>query len=376
MSLKNGLNCLSLFDGISCGMVALERAGFKVDEYHAFEIDKYAIQISQKNYPDIIRHGSVVGADFSQFKDISLLMAGSPCQGFSFAGKQLNFNDPRSALFFEFVRALKVAKPKYFMLENVKMKKEYQRVISDHLGVEPIEINSALVSAQNRKRLYWTNIPDQYLPNDKNILIKDILEGEPDEKYFLSSTMLNGSLRNNKAFNGRFKAHGPDEKSQCLTARYYKMGKTDPYIDQLKVVNYSSSGRLNGEIEGRYYETEKGNTLTASGYSSKSSTAIYQVDPSIDSGGKQPYMQDRIYHVDGKSVSLTAGFANRLNVSGGKLELVRRLTPIECERLQTLPDRYTEGVSDTQRYKALGNGWTVDVVAHIFKGMKDASTPS
>ena len=143
----NEMKVLSLFDGISCGQVALERAGIKVDNYFASEIDKYAIKVTQKNYPNTIQLGDVCNIKGNELPKIDLLIGGSPCQGFSFAGKQLNFNDPRSELFFEFVRILKEVKPKYFLLENVKMKKEYQNVISKHLGVEPIEINSALVSA-------------------------------------------------------------------------------------------------------------------------------------------------------------------------------------------------------------------------------------
>ena len=170
------MRVLSLFDGISCGQVALERAGIKVDTYYASEIDKYAIQVTQKNYPNTIQLGDVTKIDGKKFKGIDLLIGGSPCQGFSFAGKQLNFIDPRSRLFFEFVRILEESKPKYFLLENVKMKKEYQDVISRYLGVEPIAINSNLVSAQSRERLYWTNIPGVEQPQDKGIFLKDIIE--------------------------------------------------------------------------------------------------------------------------------------------------------------------------------------------------------
>ena len=170
-----GIKVLSLFDGISCGMVALEHVGIKVDEYYASEIDKHAIKVSEKNYPNIKRIGDVTKVKGEDLPKIDLLIGGSPCQGFSFAGRQLNFEDERSKLFFEYVRLLKETKPKYFLLENVKMKKEYQDVISKYLGVEPIEINSALVSAQNRKRLYWTNIPDIQQPKDRGILLKDIV---------------------------------------------------------------------------------------------------------------------------------------------------------------------------------------------------------
>lgn len=181
------MKVLSLFDGISCGKVALERAGIQVEEYVAYEIDKSAIQISKKNYPEIVQRGDVTKADFTEFKGFDLVMGGSPCQGFSTAGKQLNFEDPRSKLFFEFKRAIDEVKPKYFLLENVKMKKEYENIISEYLGVEPIEINSSLVSAQNRKRLYWTNIPGVQRPEDRGIMLKDIVhENRMEDKVDLT----------------------------------------------------------------------------------------------------------------------------------------------------------------------------------------------
>src|SRR5210317_2590759 len=170
------MNVLSLFDGMSCGQIALNRLGIKYYNYYAAEIDKYAIEVTKKNFPNTIHLGDVTKIKAEDLEPIDLMMGGSPCQGFSFAGRQLNFNDPRSALFFEFVRLLKECKPKYFLLENVRMKKEYQDVITKHLGVEPIMINSALVSAQNRVRLYWTNIPNITQPQDKNLMLKDILE--------------------------------------------------------------------------------------------------------------------------------------------------------------------------------------------------------
>jgi DNA (cytosine-5)-methyltransferase 3A len=250
------MKVLSLFDGISCGRLALERAGIKVEKYYASEIDKYAIQVAQKNYPDTIQIGDCTKIDYKKYAgEIDLLIGGSPCQGFSFAGKQLNFADPRSRLFFEFVRALKEVKPKYFLLENVKMKKEFQDIISQQLGVDPIEINSALVSAQNRKRLYWTNIPNLVLPTDKNIVLKNIV---------------------------------PDA---VLT---------------------------------------KSKTIRTSGWCSKW-------------GNKHCFDMPNPY---------------------------RHFTITELELLQTLPINYTDGISLTQRRKAIGNGWTVDAIAHIFKGLK------
>ena len=188
------MNVLSLFDGMSCGQIALNRAGFKIDNYFACEIDKYAIQVTQANYPNTQQLGDVTKVSALDLPALDLVMGGSPCQGFSFAGKQLNFEDPRSKLFFEFVRLLKEARVKNpnvkFLLENVKMKKEYRDIISEHLGVAPIEINSALVSAQNRKRLYWTNLEGVEQPNDKGILLKDIVEEGVDQKLFINPALV------------------------------------------------------------------------------------------------------------------------------------------------------------------------------------------
>ena len=171
------MNVLSLFDGISCGQIALERAGIKINTYYASEIDKYAIQITKKNYPDTIHIGDVNNIDFNEYiSKIDLLIGGSPCQGFSKAGKGLNFDDPRSKLFFKFVEALNIIRPKYFLLENVRMKKEWINIISEYLNIEPIPINSNLVSAQSRNRIYWTNIPNIQQPIDKQIKLQDILE--------------------------------------------------------------------------------------------------------------------------------------------------------------------------------------------------------
>ena len=184
------MRVLSLFDWIACWYEALIRAGIKVDAYYASEIDKYAIQIAMKNHPDIIEIWDVCNVKWEDYKDIDLLIWGSPCQWFSVAGKQLAFDDPRSKLFFEFVRILKEAQPKYFLLENVKMRKERVDIISWYLGVQPIEINSALVSAQSRKRLYWTNIPNVRQPENKWLILKDILQDHVDEKYYLNEQQI------------------------------------------------------------------------------------------------------------------------------------------------------------------------------------------
>jgi len=288
------MNVLSLFDGMSCGQIALGRVGIKVDNYFASEIDKYAIHVTQKNHPNTIQLGDVTKINVKDLPKIDLLIGGSPCQGFSFAGKQLNFEDPRSKLFFEFVRILNEIKeinPNVkFLLENVKMKKEYQDIISEHLGVKPIVINSTLVSAQNRVRLYWSNIPNIIQPQDKGVLLKDILEKNVDKKYYISKIAIEKLIRHN---NKIIKQVDTPDKSGTIHAGYYKMGGRDQqYIKDIQIPTSLEDIRI------------------------------------------------------------------------------RKLTPIECERLQTVPDNYTENVSNTQRYKMLGNGWTVDVIAHIFQGLK------
>ena len=642
------MNILSLFDGMSCGRLALDRLGIKVDKYYASEIDKYAIQVSSANYPDIIQIGDVCEVKGEDYPDIDLVLAGSPCQGFSFAGNQLAFDDPRSALFFEFVRILKEVKPKYFLLENVKMKKEFLDVISEQVGVEPILINSALVSAQNRLRYYWTNIPGVEQPEDRGIVLRDILETEPDEKYDISEAKVDRVL-NAKRGKGYFynedsekigtviagyhkeptdgsyvEQHKPvkhternrrhlkmpDEKSLCMTATMYKgagnngmtlvpmkpikvgmaveevkvrkhevdleklqqllreakanVKKTNKQIaeetdlpitkvehwfrtdssfaipsddiwfklkevldikddsfdaqimefiyrdgvyestqrvyseegksptitasnkeqlietrpkrvgtavdikghDSLKRV-YSEDGKSptlttcqgghrepkvmvralteqrteeskrirkehrqrtgkdwsprggkemvpredgkmntlttsltkshileierlpdgvkGGALRGRQVsdddswtqqletrDDDKSNALTTVQKDSVVvSTKPNQINPSKKASGKQPYMQDRVFHEEGKSHALTASFADRTNVGASVDDLHwRKLTPLECERLQTVPDNYTNHVSNTQRYKMLGNGWTIEVIAHILKGME------
>ena len=207
------MKVLSLFDGMSCGMIALDRLGIKVDKYYASEIDKYAIQVSQANYPNIIQIGDVCDIKAEDYQDIDLILAGSPCQGFSFAGKQLAFDDPRSRLFFEFVRLLKEIKPKYFLLENVNMKKEFLDVISEQVsscypelpfGIERIKINSALVSAQNRLRWYWTNIPGVDQPEQRGIVLRDILEYQLEDN-----------------------TNAIPNKSQTIKSQYYKSSKAN-----------------------------------------------------------------------------------------------------------------------------------------------------
>ena len=316
------MNVLSLFDGMSCGQIALNKAGIKYDNYFASEIDKHAIKVTMVNYPNTIQIGDVTQVKGADLPKIDLLIGGSPCQGFSFAGKQLNFNDPRSKLFFEFVRLLKECSPEYFLLENVKMKKEYQDIISEHLGVEPITINSNLLSAQNRTRYYWTNIPNIEQPKDKGILLKDITE--------------DGLQSLGLAQRGRYDENGKD------TLLFIPVDK-----------HSSNSG------------------LVCLGGVIKPTHKLW-----LDNGKllqRNLSQGCRVYSSEGKSATLNANSGG----IGGKTGLyeiegvIRKLTRLECERLQTVPDGYTSVVSDTQAIKMLGNGWTVDVIAHIFRGLLD-----
>ena len=276
---------LSLFDGMSCGQIALNRAGISYGKYYASEIDKHAIKVTQQNYPNTIQLGSVTEIKGTDLPQVDLLIGGSPCQGFSFAGKGLNFEDPRSKLFFEFVRLKNETQPKYWLLENVKMKAEYQNIISEILDVNPILINSKLVSAQSRERLYWTNIPIANL-SDKNIVISDIVGIETNNKS--AEIIVTKNIYPKKGQNGNVYA-----------------------------------------INGKCKTLSAGVGITGNGIGSSNA-------PKIEWNNEQGW---------------------------------RRLTATECERLQTVPDNYTNCVSDTQRYKMLGNGWTVDVIAHIFGGL-------
>jgi DNA-cytosine methyltransferase len=385
------MNVLSLFDGMSCGRIALERLGIKVDNYYASEIDKYAMKVSEANYPDIIQVGDVTELDTSTLPNIDLIMGGSPCQGFSFAGKQLAFNDPRSALFFEFVRCVKELKPKYFLLENVRMKKEYLDIISEHMGVEPIMINSALVSAQNRVRYYWTNIPGVEQPEQRGIVLRDILETNTSSEY-LAGENLQKNYKGGNQLNPNYKSqantiHDTEGKSGtiCAGTHGYANGyvaNVDPkYYLSEKAIAYMNRGseKYTGKkTRAEHYikhESEKSKTLTANMHKGVPYGVIAvdkpnQINPSKKANGVQPYMQDRVFHVDGKSHALTREFASRTNVGDEQEVYWRKLTPIECERLQTVPDDYTNHVSNTQRYKMLGNGWTVDVIAHILQNME------
>lgn len=314
------MNVLSLFDGMSCGQIALNRIGIKIDNYYASEIEKNAIKVTQHNYPNTIQLGSVTELNGCNLPKIDLLIGGSPCQSFSFAGKRKGMStkdnieittleqylklkeegfefEGQSYLFWEYVRILKEIKPKYFLLENVIMIDKWKQILTTALGVEPIEINSSLVSAQNRRRLYWTNIPIKNKLIDKNITLKDIIEDKVSEQVYC------GAMR------GRYIINGKRQDGKMLTA-----------------------GLTKQRIEVRY--DGKTNALTTVG---KDNNVVYNAD------GRTYYDLAECNY--------------------------RKLTPIECERLQTVDDNYTNIVSKTHRFKMLGNGWTVDIIAYLFSNL-------
>ena len=332
------------FDGCGTGYQACKNLGIPVSKYYANEIDPYAMKISNKNHPNIVQLGSI--SDYWDFKEgaFDLMIAGSPCQGFSFAGKQLAFEDPRSKLFFEWYKLFDKVKPKWFLFENVRMQQQNQDVISRYLGVQPIEINSSLVSAQNRKRLYWTNIP-MTQPEDRGIVLQDILE--------------NG-------FSDR-------DKSHCIDANYFKGGNLKSYFEKhRRQLVFSNEGLCHvgdADLKGHdsikrvYHPEGKSPTLTTmQGGHREPKVFIAQRPRGVNKGG--------IRAINGKTPTLSSSSweQNNFLVDAETLRW-RKLTPIECERLQTLPDNYTEGVSNTQRYKMLGNGMTCAVIEHILKGL-------
>ncbi|MDE6677767.1 MAG: DNA cytosine methyltransferase, partial [Ruminococcus sp.] len=326
------MNVLSLYDGISCGMVALERAGILVEKYSAYEIDKYALSVSEKNYPEIEQYGDVFEGNFKKHKGCDLLIGGSPCTYWSIAQKNREITPDGEGfkLFMQYIKALEESCPKYFLYENNNsIHQNIKSKISEFLGVEPIMINSALVSAQQRKRCYWTNIPNITQPKDKGIFLKDVIISDI-------------SCQN---------------KSQESLAQYNHIM---PAILQ-RGHGFTKSGT----------KYDKSPTVTASVSFPFNNLVAQPVRiGTIGNGGQA----ERIYSVHGKSVTLSAnGGGGGAKTGLYKIDLpdgdyiIRKLMPIEAERLQTLPDNYTSGISDTQRYKCIGNGWTVDVIAHIFK---------
>ena len=434
---------VSLFDGMSCGQIALNRANIGYNRYFACELEKYPIQVTQANYPDTIQLGDVTkfNRDAISVWDINcdILMGGSPCQGFSFAGRQLNFEDPRSKLFFEFIRIRDLLKPKYVLLENVRMKKESEDVITEYMGFPSQAHNSNLKSAQNRYRLYWFGVRQvdgtyKQMPispmEDAGIVLKDILEDIPfsDIPNYLNNTWC-GKRR------GDMVKSVDDPKAHCLTASMWK-GQIPTFVkkpiqvgtaDNIKGYDiikrvYSPEGKSPTltTMQGGHREpkvaidssivslnenqlekinkintsTDKANCLTEAigrgGSSSEFLTSVKKktlalqeketkigriVNRRLDEKGVRkdnqldlPFTAQLEVNNTNKSNCLTT--VQKDNVVVQK-ELYRKLTPLECERLQTVPDNYTNHVSKTQRYKMLGNGWTVDVIVHILRGIND-----
>lgn len=385
------MKVLSLFDGKSCGLVALKDANIPVDFYIASEIDKSCIKISKKNHPEVIQVGDVKNikslVEYKIIGKIDLLIAGSPCQGFSNAGKQLGFEDPRSVLFFKFVEILnmlKVINPDIkFMLENVSMKKEFLDTITYYLGVEPVLINSSLLSAQNRRRYYWCNWKVEQ-PKDKGILLKDIVDEKADLDSPMSETWCRWFKERAEFLLKKSYVSINPEKARTMLARDYASWQGNfiyeclekyivPFDNTLKIlekeVERGRVGYFNKRSQGDrvYYIHDKAVTLMgeAGGRGAKTGLYLFGV---ITPDRIEKRQNGQRFNEGQKFYTLTAQDCHGILIEG----YIRKLTPVECERLQTLPDNYTEGVSDNQRYKMLGNGWTVAVISHIFRGLDDA----
>jgi DNA (cytosine-5)-methyltransferase 3A len=429
-----GINVLSLFDGMSCGQQALERAGIEVDNYFASEIDKYAMQVTMANYPDTKQLGSVVNVNGYDLPKIDLLIGGSPCQSFSFAGKRkgmatkceteiLTLNhylelksdgyefEGQSYLFWEFMRLLNECKPKYFLLENVEMGEKWEKVLSKAIGVNGIHINSSLVSAQNRKRIYWTNIGMQpgglfgdlvsiiEKPKDKGILLKDVLQDNPNPKYYISTKMEehlssreNVKIKNGEEKSGTITTNGEGKQGNNSTFicqevdNKYFLKETSFIFDRIKTNHQftpnipnlnekSNCLKIGGkgvddlvkiDRQGNVKNNQdKASSLSVGGHGhgnhSDMDLIVHNMMPR--SGDPKKGGTGHLSRKDGKTYCLDTGNTNAVEYKSN----IRRLTPLECERLQTVADNYTNHVSDSQRYKMLGNGWTVDVIAHIFK---------
>jgi len=469
------MKVLSLFDGMSCGQIALDQLGIPVETYYASEIDKYAIQVTQANYPNTIQVGDVTKVNPKDYMDVDLILAGSPCTGFSFAGKQLAFEDPQSKLFFDFIRILKAIKPKYFLLENVRMKKEFLDIISQEVskcypeiafGIEPILINSSLLSAQSRQRYYWTNIPNIQQPEDRGIVLRDILEddyeSERDKSYCIDANYFKGaSVEQYKKKSRRQLVNKPKQDKQFVSKeaieRYVQDKDSefnDTYNKRTVKGDKSTTIRPNnntaniwvnekairetkpkqvgsikdgGQGNRIYSQNGKSSTLSAqSGGTAGSGNTLVETKPkqvgmaadikghdilrrvyspegksptlnSMGGGNREPKVvtggafRGRAYDKDGKRMDRDGSSvanktkqmlelrkdnkSNAITTVGKDSVAVnedltwRKLTPLECERLQTVPDNYTNHVSNTQRYKMLGNGWTVEVIKHILKNV-------
>jgi DNA-cytosine methyltransferase len=404
------MRILSLFNGISCGRLAFERAGIKVNRYISYEIDKYANQIAQANYPNDEYYGDVTTEDFTKYKgEIDIVIGGSPCTYWSIAKKDRETTSEGIGfeLFSHFVRAIKETGAKYFLYENnYSIHKDIKAEISKALDVDFIMINSALISAQQRKRCYWTNIPDILQPDDKGIILKDILEnGIPYQdklhvltasyaepvcidikqkvsvrKYQVDIELLKKYLRKHKNITNKQIAESLNipqttvehwfRNDNCfaipepeLWFKLKNLLNIETDIFDKSIIEFEIKDNVYETADRIYMENGKGATLTTSPY------RIGQIGK-----GSQG---DRIYSVKAKSICLSGNGGGRGAKTGlYKIDLpdgdyiIRKLTPLECERLQTIPDYYTNHVSNTQRYKGIGNGWTIDIIAHILKNLK------
>ena len=399
------MKVLSLFDGMSCGQIALDQLGIPVEKYYASEIDKYAIKVTQANYPNTIQVGDVCNLNAEDYKDVDLIQAGSPCQGFSFAGKQLAFDDPRSALFFEFIRLLKAIKPKYFLLENVRMKKEFLQVMSQQVsvcypeipfGIEPIFINSSLLSAQSRQRYYWTNIPGIKQPVDRGIVLRDILEdnfdSERDKAHCIDANYYKGaSVEQYKKKHRRQLVNKPkqvgvavDINGHDVLKRVYSPEGKSPTVNTCQGGNREPKVVTGGAFRGRAYD-EDGKRKDKDGNSvAKQTKQMLELrkdnkSNAITTVGKDSVVVEKLpdksqtiksqYYKSSRANFERQGTFHATGVQQEDLTW-RKLTPLECERLQTVPDNYTNHVSNTRRYAMLGNGWTVEVIKHIYKNME------
>lgn len=380
------MKVLSLFDGMSCGQIALRELGVPIERYYASEIDKHAIKQTQLNFPDTIHLGDVEKwREWDiEWEEIDLLLAGSPCQGFSLAGKMLGHDDPRSRLYWVFLDILhhvQSLNPNVkYLLENVRMRPSDEARINESLGIRPVVINSSLVSAQNRVRLYWSNIrtksegiwgellTDIPQPADRGIYIRDILDDEVDEKYYMRNLTLNkddlesiASTREGQAsdvvkLDKKLKPKAQQEKASCLTAGGHSGGNhsdmdvlciKDPWIAK----NLRSPDEKSNALLSCSYKGARANGMSIVPGTWRTHKDGQGFRPTT--GGKAPCIPARARNDGSGQPVAKIGY------------MLRRLTPNECARLQTIPDWYKWGCSDTQAYKMLGNGWTVEVVKHI-----------
>lgn len=399
-----GINVLSLFDGMGCSWIALKEAGIPVNKAYASEIDSHAIKQTQLNFPDTVQLGDVTKwREWNiDWKSLDLILAGSPCQGFSFAGKQLAFDDPRSKLFFVFIDILNHVRSfnpnVLFLLENVNMKKSHMRVISEYCGVFPVNINSNLVSAQNRDRWYWTNIRTKQIglfgelhsdipqPADKGIMLRDVLEEVVDEKYYIKSKKMLSFIQDKWRIDKKYTQINGSKALPSLARQYQNWCGDYVKID------------VKGNVSANQFKSSCFTAGAHSGGNHSDMDLILQRSRGKNQGGifesKTPTLsacsweQNNLLCISSNqkhatiSLNKSTPMVSAMGMGGGHVPMItseelqcktdiriRRLTPVECSRLQTIPSWYQWKCSDTQIYKMLGNGWTVDVIAHILSFM-------